>query len=183
MTLPLWAGVLNPFSSHMFVTDMVASVLFRPPGDSAMAEVATVDEHGLWIPIAPNGASLTGTDMNSSLVATISADLASAHALEVLMNELRCYGYLYIALAGSFGLRIGALQLTFDYWQAQNVPCCDLNYARCHDAASSICNAPPTDMIRGEQLQSSLNCSRYEEDDACPPTAQPTVGGQQRAGS
>ena len=57
-----------------------------------------------------------------------------------------------IALSGSFGIRIGALQLQFSYWQSQNVPCCDLVYARQHNASTSACNNPPTDMVKGDDM-------------------------------
>lgn len=203
--LPLWAGVLNPFSSHMFVTDMVASVLYRPPGgasakrekdrngaaatgdDDAVAvggggveqqqhegwgvagfepppgtgkvpegavEVAFVDEHDLWVPVPPNAASLTGTNTSDALDATIIITADTEPVLQTMLELLASTGVVEIALSGSFGIRIGALQLQFTYWQTQNVPCCDLYYARTHNASTSACNNPPTDMIKGNDLLS-----------------------------
>jgi hypothetical protein len=143
--LPLWAGLLNPFSSSMYLLAMEASVKWGG------VEVATVNEKGLWVPILPNSAQLTGTNMSDALHADVVVSPQTLPVLEAMLAELGEAGFVHIALQGTFGLRLGNLILNFHYWQAQNVPCCDLAYAQSHNASSSECNNPPTDKIKGSE--------------------------------
>ena len=123
---------------------MVATVFFRGTG------VAFVDTSDLWIPVAPDVASLTGINASQALDAAVPVDdPATRPVLEEMIGILAENGFVDIALSGSFGLRIGALQVTFSYWQAGNVPCCDLEYAQTHNASTSACNNPPTQIIKG----------------------------------
>jgi len=68
---------------------------------------------------------------------------------KAMLAELGQFGFVHIALRGTFTLRLGTLVLRFHYWQAQNVPCCDLSYANAHAGSDSECNNPPTYMIKG----------------------------------
>ena len=115
-------------------------------------EVAYVDEHGLWVSVAPNAASLTGTNASQALEAAVIITKETEPTLQAMLGLLATDGVVDIALSGSFGIRIGALQLQFSYWQSQNVPCCDLVYARQHNASTSACNNPPTDMVKGDDM-------------------------------
>ena len=56
-------------------------------------------------------------------------------------------GYIYIGMKGYFILQLGSLTLQLDYWQAMNVPSCDLTSYAQVQPDGGVCSNPPSNGI------------------------------------
>ena len=142
-SIPLWVGILNPFSCDATLTDMEMMSFWDGSSDPSVP-VSTVSSPKMHIPLAPIAYTLTGTTKATAIQASV--DILNANTIK-MTDVLMTTGWIFQGIRGTFTFQVGGgLTLTATYQQDINIPTCNLRYVQ-SNADGGVCSNPPTDEI------------------------------------